>query len=56
MPQKTGGGGFYGWWMLPFLCLVYSIPIGFAFYGPPVIYTFMQSDLGWQRGEIYAGY
>jgi len=56
MPPKADSSDFYGWWMLPFLCLVYSIPIGFAFYGPPVIYTFMQNDLGWQRGEIYAGY
>jgi MFS family permease len=47
---------FYGWVMLPILCLVYSIPIGFALYGPPVIYQFMARDLHWQRGEINLGY
>lgn len=56
MPNKEPGGGFYGWWLLPILCLVYSIPIGFALYGPPVIYTFMAGDLGWQRGEVNLGY
>jgi MFS family permease len=42
--------------LLPILCLVYSIPIGFALYGPPVIYRFMQKELSWQRGEINLGY
>jgi len=56
MPNKATGSGFYGWWLLPILCLVYSIPIGFALYGPPVIYTFMAEDLGWQRGEMNVGY
>jgi MFS family permease len=56
MPNKATGSGFYGWWLLPILCLVYSIPIGFALYGPPVIYTFMAEDLGWQRGQINIGY
>ncbi|MDD5311553.1 MAG: MFS transporter [Dehalococcoidia bacterium] len=51
--KKTG---FYGWTLLPILCLVYSLPIGFAFYGPPVIYQFMQKELHWQRGEINLGY
>jgi len=54
--DKIRGSGFYGWWLLPILCLVYSIPIGFALYGPPVIYTFMAEDLGWQRGQVNVGY
>ncbi|MBN1375913.1 MAG: MFS transporter [Dehalococcoidia bacterium] len=56
MSEKTNSKGFYGWVLLPVLCLVYSIPIGFALYGPPVIYRFMQDELGWQRGEINLGY
>ena len=56
MSEKTKSSRFYGWVLLPILCLVYSIPIGFALYGPPVIYRFMQKDLGWQRGEINLGY
>jgi len=56
MPDKNKPGVFYGWWLLPILCLVYSIPIGFALYGPPVIYTFMVKDMGWQRGEVNVGY
>jgi hypothetical protein len=32
MTGKMQDGGFYGWWLLPVLCLVYSIPIGFALY------------------------
>jgi MFS family permease len=56
MPNKATGSGFYGWWLLPILCLVYSIPIGFALYGPPVIYTYMAESLGWQRGQVNVGY
>ncbi|MGA2158026.1 MAG: MFS transporter [Dehalococcoidia bacterium] len=56
MTGKTQGGSFYGWWLLPVLCLVYSIPIGFALYGPPVINTFMADALKWPRGEINLGY
>jgi Na+/melibiose symporter-like transporter len=56
MPDKKTGGGFYGWWLLPILCLVYSIPIGFALYGPPVINTYMTKALGWERGQINLGY
>jgi MFS family permease len=56
MKRNTTKPGFYGWWLLPILCLVYSIPIGFALYGPPVIYQFMQKELGWQRGEVNLGY
>ena len=56
MSDKIKGAGFYGWWLLPILCLVYSIPIGFALYGPPVINTYMAESLGWQRGQINVGY
>jgi len=56
MAKKTKADSFYGWVLLPILCLVYSIPIGFALYGPPVIYRFMQKELPWQRGEINLGY
>jgi len=56
MPAIKKEGGFYGWWLLPILCLVYSIPIGFGLYGPPVIYQFMKDELHWQRGEINLGY
>jgi len=56
MSANNRSRAFYGWWLLPILCLVYSIPIGFALYGPPVIYQFMQKDLNWQRGEINLGY
>ncbi len=47
---------FYGWILLPFLCLIYAIPIGFAFYGPPIINTFMATDLNLPRGQINVGY
>jgi MFS family permease len=56
MKEQSAKQGFYGWWLLPILCLDYSIPIGFALYGPPVIYQFMQKELRWQRGEINLGY
>ena len=46
---------FYGWWLLFFLWVVYTIPIGFAFYGPAVLYPLMIRDLGWSRGEIMTG-
>ena len=48
-------GGFYGWWLLFFLWVVYTIPIGFAFYSPAVLYPFMIQDLGWSRGQTMAG-
>jgi MFS transporter, OFA family, oxalate/formate antiporter len=56
LSAKIKSRSFYGWVLLPILCLVYSIPIGFALYGPPVIYRFMQKELPWQRGEINLGY
>jgi len=48
--------GFYGWWLLFFLWIVYSFPIGFVFYGPPVLYPFMIEEMGWSRGDIMVGY
>jgi len=47
--------GFYGWWLIFFLWVVYTIPIGFAFYSPAVLYPFMIEDIGWSRGEIMVG-
>lgn len=47
---------FYGWWLLFFLWLVYTIPIGFIFYGPPVLYPLMIEELGWSRGDTMLGY
>ncbi len=48
--------GFYGWWLLFFLWVVYTIPVGFVFYGPPVLYPFMIEETGWSRGDIMVGY
>ena len=56
MTNKTGKNTFYGWLMLPLLCLVYSIPIGFALYGPPIINKFMEDSLQMQRWEVNIGY
>ena len=55
MATETKKKGFYGWWLLFFLWIVYTIPIGFAFYSPAVIYPFMIEALGWSRGEIMIG-
>jgi Na+/melibiose symporter-like transporter len=55
LTTETKTRGFYGWWLLFFLWIVYTIPIGFAFYSPAVIYPFMISGLGWSRGEIMIG-
>jgi MFS family permease len=55
LATETKLKGFYGWWMLFFLWVVYTIPIGFAFYSPVVIYPFMIEDMGWSRGEIMVG-
>jgi len=56
MGAETQGRGFYGWWLLFFLWIVYTIPIGFVFYAPPVLYPFMIEATGWSRGEIMVGY
>lgn len=56
MRDKRKRSKFYGWVMLPVLCLVYSIPIGFIIYGAPVINTFMAEDLKLQRWEVNVGY
>lgn len=55
MGAKSQAGGFYGWWLLFFLWVVYTIPIGFVFYGPMVLYPFMLEGTGWSRGEIMIG-
>jgi MFS family permease len=46
---------FYGWWLLFFLWVIYTLPIGFAFYSPVILAPFMIQDLGWSRGEIMVG-
>lgn len=56
MGTETQGGGFYGWRLLFFLWVVYTIPVGFVFYGPPVLYPFMIEATGWSRGEIMVGF
>jgi sugar phosphate permease len=56
MDAPTRPPGFYGWWLLFFLWIVYTIPIGFVFYGPPVLYPFMIEETGWSRGDIMVGY
>jgi OFA family oxalate/formate antiporter-like MFS transporter len=52
---ETKARGFYGWWLIFFLWVVYTIPIGFAFYSPVVLYPFMIEGMGWSRGEIMFG-
>jgi MFS family permease len=47
---------FYGWWLLLFLWIVYAFPIGFIFYGPPVLYPLMIEETGWSRGDTMVGY
>jgi len=56
MGAKTQAEGFYGWWLLFFLFIVYTIPIGFAYYSPLVLYPFMIEEMGWARGEIMLGF
>jgi len=56
MRDETQARGFYGWWLLFFLWIVYTIPVGFAFYGQPVLYPFMIGDIGWSRGEVMVGF
>ncbi len=46
---------FYGWRLLFFLWIVYTLPIGFAYYSPGVLVPFMIRDLGWSRAEIMVG-
>ena len=55
MSVENRMSGFYGWWLLFFLWIVYTIPIGFAFYSPAVLYPFMIHEMGWSRGEIMGG-
>jgi len=55
LATATKTKGFYGWWLIFFLWVVYTIPIGFAFYSPAVLYPFMIDEMGWSRGEIMVG-
>ncbi len=56
MGTEAQAKGFYGWWLLFFLWVVYTIPIGFAFYSPMVLYPSMIQDMEWSRGEIMMGF
>jgi len=47
---------FYGWKLLVFLGIAYSIQIGFCYYGPPVLLPFMTESMSWSRGETMVGY
>lgn len=55
MNPGTETRSFYGWRLLFFLWVVYTLPIGFAFYSPVVLVPFMIEDLGWSRGRIMVG-
>ncbi len=55
MSTDSEARGFYGWWLLFFLWVVYTIPVGFVFYSPAVLYPFMIQEMGWSRGEIMIG-
>lgn len=56
MEAETQPRDFYGWRLLFFLWIVYTIPIGFVIYGPPVLYPYMIEAMGWSRGEIMIGF
>ncbi len=49
------GNSFYGWRLLFFLWIVYTLPIGFALYSPAVLYPAIIDDLGWTRGRVMVG-
>ncbi len=55
MTPPTETRPFYGWWLLFFLWMIYTLPIGFAFYSPVVLAPYMIRNLGWSRGEIMVG-
>jgi MFS family permease len=52
----TAERGFYGWPLLVFLWIVYTIPVGFAFYSLPVLFPFMIEETGWSRGQVMVGF
>ncbi|TRZ96571.1 MAG: hypothetical protein D4R82_00785, partial [Dehalococcoidia bacterium] len=56
MGARTQAEGFYGWWLLLFLLIVYIIPIGFVFYSPMMLYPFMSESTGWASGEVMVGF
>jgi hypothetical protein len=37
---------FYGWWLLFFLWVAYTIPVGFAFYSMPVLFNSLTQQKG----------
>ena len=39
-----------------FLWVVYTIPVGFAFYSLPVLFPFMIEETGWSRGQVMVGF
>ncbi|MBM3183390.1 MAG: MFS transporter, partial [Chloroflexi bacterium] len=47
---------FYGWWLLFFLWVAYTIPVGFAFYSMPVLFPFIIEETGWSRGQVVMGF
>ena len=48
MVDATKQRDFYGWWLLFFLWMVYSIPVGFMVYGAPVLYPFMIAEMAYE--------
>ena len=49
-------GGFYGWWLLFFLWIAYTLSVGCGFYSPVVIFPYMIEEMEWSRGEIMFGF
>jgi len=56
METSVKSRGFYGWWLLFFLWVAYTIPVGFAFYSIPVLFPFIIDETGWSRGEVTVGF
>jgi MFS family permease len=56
MENNTQSGIFSGWKQVWFLLIAYTLPIGFAYYSPTVLYPVMIKDTGWLRGEIMIGW
>lgn len=53
--SHTAPRAFYGWPLLFILWVVYTLPIGFAFYGPAILYPYMIDEMGWSRGKTMVG-
>ncbi|MBM3173147.1 MAG: MFS transporter [Chloroflexi bacterium] len=56
MTTKPKQNKFYGWWLLFFLWVAYTIPVGFAFYSMPVLFPFIIEETGWSRGQVVMGF